>query len=106
MYRELYPQLELLKENVSIIREDAKIADISSDWPNWPEDHYVGEDGDWRVFPLCYTFPAHDASKTVWVDATCAQCPKTVEILKKIPGLRTALFSKLAPNTTLGSHRV
>ncbi|CAK4072121.1 unnamed protein product [Aphanomyces euteiches] len=104
-YKVIFPELQLLKDHVDVIRAEAETAQLATTWPNWPEDHYVGEDGDWRVFPLCYTFPAWDASKTVWVEATCAQCPKTVALLKQLPGLRTALFSNLGPNTTLGSHR-
>ncbi|OQR92011.1 hypothetical protein THRCLA_08819 [Thraustotheca clavata] len=104
-YKEIYPQLELLRSNYTTIQKEALKAQLSHDWPNWPEDHYIGEDGEWRVFPLCYTFPAWDASKTTWVSGTCVQCPNTVALLKQIPGIRTALFSKLGPQTTLGAHR-
>ncbi|OQR81005.1 hypothetical protein ACHHYP_16866 [Achlya hypogyna] len=104
-FEEIYPELRLLQANYEVIRDEALQAQLAHDWPNWPEDHYIGEDGEWRVFPLCYTFPAWDASKTTWVGATCAQCPATVALLRQIPGLRTALFSNLGPQTTLGAHR-
>ncbi|KDO27604.1 hypothetical protein SPRG_06872 [Saprolegnia parasitica CBS 223.65] len=104
-YSEVFPQLELLRSHYETIRDEALKAQLAHDWPNWPEDHYIGEDGEWRVFPLCYTFPAWDASKTTWVHGTCAQCPATVALLQAIPGIRTALFSKLGPETTLGAHR-
>ncbi|ETW07238.1 hypothetical protein, variant [Aphanomyces invadans] len=105
-YKKVFPDLELLKRHVSAIQAEAAAAQLVASWPNWPEDHYIGNDGEWRVFPLCYTFPAWDATKTVWVEPTCAQCPKTVALLRQLPNLRTALFSNLGPNTHLGAHRV
>jgi ubiquinone/menaquinone biosynthesis C-methylase UbiE len=104
-YKEIFPQLEVLKEKYDIIREEMQQVQSRTSWPFWPERHYASESSEWRVFPLCYTFPAHDASKTVWVDPTCNLCPKTAEILRNISGIRTALFSKLGPKTTLGAHR-
>lgn len=104
-YKELYPQLEVLKDNYDVILEEMQVVHQTSAWPFWPEKHYTEGDNEWRVFPFCYTFPAHDASKTTWVPATCEMCPRTVAILKGIPGIRTALFSKLGPGTTLTAHR-
>lgn len=104
-YKDVYPQLEVLKDNFDVIRDEMQAVLSSSSWPFWPEKHYAEGDNEWRVFPFCYTFPAHDASKTAWVPPTCALCPRTVEILKRIPGIRTALFSKLGPGTTLTPHR-
>uniref|UniRef100_K3WA84 Aspartyl/asparaginy/proline hydroxylase domain-containing protein n=1 Tax=Globisporangium ultimum (strain ATCC 200006 / CBS 805.95 / DAOM BR144) TaxID=431595 RepID=K3WA84_GLOUD len=104
-YKELYPQLEVLKDNYAVILEEMQAVLQSSTWPFWPEKHYAEGDNEWRVFPFCYTFPAYDASKTMWVPPTCEMCPRTVEVLKSIPGIRTALFSKLGPGTTLTAHR-
>lgn len=104
-YKELFPQLEVLRDNFDVIVEEMKAVHQSSTWPFWPEKHYAEGDNEWRVFPFCYTFPAFDASKTTWVPPTCAMCPRTVEILQGIPGIRTALFSKLGPGTTLTAHR-
>lgn len=104
-YQELYPQLEVLKDHYDVIVDEMQRVLQSSAWPFWPEKHYAEGDNEWRVFPFCYTFPAHDASKTAWVPATCAMCPRTVEVLRGIPGIRTALFSKLGPGTTLTAHR-
>lgn len=80
-------------------------------WTPWPEtQHYSSSGADglatWRVFPLCYCFPANDVTKRKWVDATSAFCPKTCQILLDVLGckLRTALFSQLSPNTTLAAH--
>lgn len=104
-YADIFPELLILKENYSIILEEMAAAEKSTNWPIWPENHYVSESREWRILPFCYTFPAFDASKTTWVDATCSQCPKTVKILQSLPNLRTALFSKLGPATCLSAHR-
>lgn len=104
-YRELFTELQTLADHYDVITEEMLAVMQTASWPFWPEKHYTEEDSEWRVFPFCYTFPAYDASKTVWVPPTCEQCPRTVEVLKSIPGIRTALFSKLGPNTTLTAHR-
>lgn len=59
---------------------------------------------DWKVFPFLHTFPSYDPSKSTWVPKTCAGCPRTVEILKSIPGIRTALFSRMGGNTKISGH--
>lgn len=49
----------------------------------------------WTVFPFLHTFPAYEESKKCWVESTCAHCPKIVSLLRQIPNIRTALFSRL-----------
>jgi aspartyl/asparaginyl beta-hydroxylase (cupin superfamily) len=39
------------------------------------------------------------------IDKNCAQCPQTARTLEKIPGMTSALFSTLAPGTSLAPHR-
>ena len=87
-------------------------------WTAWPERNHYQSDYDadaddidgsypasWTVFPLVYCFPASDVSARKWIDKTCAFVPHTTTLLKKLgPVLRTALFSRLDPRTTLGSH--
>uniref|UniRef100_H3HC85 Aspartyl/asparaginy/proline hydroxylase domain-containing protein n=1 Tax=Phytophthora ramorum TaxID=164328 RepID=H3HC85_PHYRM len=104
-YQELFPQLDILKDNYNVILEEMMAVQQMATWPFWPEKHYTEGDSEWRVFPFCYTFPAYDASKTAWVSPTCSMCPRTAELLRSLPGIRTALFSKLGPNTTLSAHR-
>ena len=60
----------------------------------------------WTVVPLCHCFPANQIEKFQWIDLTKQQCPQTCRILESVLGttLRTALFSQLAPNTTLEPH--
>lgn len=77
---------------------------FAQQWIPWPEDHFtLGDDvensKDWTVFPLLHTFPAYCPENSKWVGSTCARCPETVKLLKSIPTLRTALFSRLGPGT-------
>ena len=103
-----------LEENLKILTEEAKRI---PQWTAWPEKtHYQSEydesdnidsayPASWTVFPLVHTFPASDVSKRQFVPLTCGYVPKTTELLKSIgPVLRTALFSRLEPRTTLGAH--
>jgi hypothetical protein len=64
----------------------------------------AGAGGDWRVLPLVYTFPADNPSATTWVPAGVRACPFTASVLARLPGLRTALFSRLGPATALAPH--
>lgn len=91
-----------------ILREEA--ARIPQ-WTAWPEQQHYRASTDngpapWTVFPLCHCFPAHDLSRRQWVDATAAQVPLTVQLLKEFAGdtLRTALFSRLDPDSVLEAH--
>jgi beta-hydroxylase len=50
--------------------------------------------------------------KTFWLYAfgekaeeNCARCPETVRILQKIPGMKSAMFSILAPKKHIPEHR-
>jgi len=97
-WRLIYPELQILLDNIeTITTESAHLPQ----WIPWPEDHYAENSNpdNWTVFPLMHTFPAYDPSKTSWVEATCRHAPQTVEILKTIPRLKTALFSRLLPGT-------
>lgn len=53
-----------------------------------------------------------DQWKTFWLyaygkkaDGNCARCPETVRVLQKIPGMKSAMFSILAPKKHIPEHR-
>lgn len=95
------------EENKRIPSNSSGTATTSSVWHDWPETSLFRPDHghEWKVVPICYTFPADDPSKTVWLDSPAVNaCPYTVAWLKSIPGIRTALFSRLGCNTSLTSH--
>ena len=100
-----YPGLHDIKKNWMEIAEEAKSV-LGHPWTPWPEDHVGASERkrDWTVFPFLHTFPALDASKSQWIDSTTHMCPRTTELLHGIPNLRTALFSRLGPDTLLAPH--
>jgi aspartyl/asparaginyl beta-hydroxylase (cupin superfamily) len=107
-WKVIFPELEELVRNAPVILKEAEKMEKSLRYTPWPESNLYNrrdQSGDWKVVPLLYTFPAYDPSKIKWVDANCAQCPKTTSILKNLPGVRTALFSRMGANTRLSSHR-
>ncbi len=61
---------------------------------DWPEKHLYG-DG-WKVFGL-YSFG-------IRMDKNCALCPQTTKLVEQIPGLVTAGFSRMQPNTHIAPH--
>ena len=80
--------------------------EAATGWHDWPEKNLyeAAEGAEWKVFPFVFTFPSNDPSKTVWLDSQCERCPETARILRSIPGVRTALYSRMGPNTILGAH--
>jgi len=102
----LEPILE--PENFETIRKEA--INIPQ-WTAWPEKQHYSSKGNsdeptWTVFPLCHCFPANHVENRKWIDVTCNFVPRTVALLKEHLGdtLRTALFSRLEPETTLEPH--
>ena len=121
-YTDLYPGLfnEIMKpENIRAIAEEA--LNIPQ-WTAWPEkNHYSSPDDEdgggaedrknspypatWTVFPLCHTFPSNVMANRKWIGKTCNFVPHTAALLEGLgPALRTALFSRLEPRTTLSAH--
>jgi aspartyl/asparaginyl beta-hydroxylase (cupin superfamily) len=99
-----FPFIEELLSHYKTIYNEMKSA---KEWYDWPEENLYDKNNGhkWKVLPFCYTFPANDESKIKWVDSSKSICPKTVAILKEIPGIRTALFSRMGPNTILVPHQ-
>jgi hypothetical protein len=98
--------LKPLLSHLSTIQHEAKSI---PQWTAWPEtNHYASgtTTAEWTVFPLCHCFPANQPSQKQWIAATCRQVPQTTQLLQTHLGntLRTALFSRLSPTTSLGAH--
>ncbi|KAL7469957.1 hypothetical protein ACHAXS_010205 [Conticribra weissflogii] len=107
---EEYPGLlDNVVDNIAIIREEAKRIPL---WTAWPETSHYSYDQNtdsasapWTVFPLCHTFPADNVSQRKFIHKTCSFVPETTKLLQGLGKvLRTALFSRLEPRTTLGTH--
>ena len=112
---EWYPQLKRLLETdcLTTFREDA-LRIGPNEWTPWPETHHYSsssndnddDNASWTVVPLCYCFPATSADHLQWVPHLRDKFAVTCQLLQDIVGpfLRTALFSRLAPQTTLEAH--
>jgi aspartyl/asparaginyl beta-hydroxylase (cupin superfamily) len=97
---ERFPFLLDLEENWRVIREELEnilyneAENYKSYFIEWPETDIY--DGQWDVFGL-YAWGKK-------LDENCAICPKTTEIVERIPGMTMAGFSALAPNTHITPH--
>ncbi|CAM9300143.1 unnamed protein product, partial [Pylaiella littoralis] len=102
-WQDLFPELKsLVDETWEIAAECRRVAT----WKAWPEKHYdEGGAQDWKVFPFVHTFPAHDESRRTWIESTCRSCPATSELLRRVPNIRTALFSRLGGGSRISGHR-
>lgn len=101
-WRTVYPFLQVLLDARMTITEEAHTAER---WHDWPEDLYNSAEGhQWKVLPFLHTFPATDPSRSLWVDGAVRACPRTAALLRRIPTIRTALFSRMGPNTSLDPH--
>lgn len=58
-----------------------------------------------QVFPFVHTFPAYDESRRTWVESSCKRCPETAAVLRRLPNIRTALFSRLGGGSRISGHR-
>lgn len=58
-----------------------------------------------QVFPFVHTFPACDESRRTWIESTCSRCPTTSALLRRVPNIRTALFSRLGGGSRISGHR-
>ena len=94
---------KLLKDNWKVIQEE--LIEVLRNENDIPKFHEVDKiqrfisDKDksaWRVF----MFKAYDN----WQEANCAKAPKTTELMKKIPGITTAMFSILGPHKHIPPH--
>ena len=96
-YKNTFPVLEKLKSNREIILNEIDNLDNQL-WKKWPEvELYNDKINEWKVFPF-YGFG-------IWSPNHCSKCPEITKLLKSLPGLKTALLSKLSPGTVLTPHR-
>ena len=104
-WRALFPELEALRAAAPQLLAEALAARGAGNFRDWPEQHNRdGGANDWTVLPFLHTFPAHDRSAMTWIEPNCARCPRTAAMLRALPTIRTALFSKLGPGTHLSNH--
>ena len=104
-WRDTFPFLSKLTEP-TVFTEIVNEMRQATNWHAWPEPLYDGDKGDeWEVIPFLHTFPATDDSNSEWQESNCDQCPVTTGLLRSIPGIRTALYSRMGPRTHLVPHQ-
>jgi ornithine lipid ester-linked acyl 2-hydroxylase len=91
----MFPFVSLLERNWHLVRDELR-ALAAGEFIQWPEHSYYGEHG-WDTFGL-YAFGQRQP-------AGCARCPQTDRLVRQIPGLMMAGFSRLAPGAHIMPHR-
>ena len=87
-----------MKQNRKIILDDIINLNINKHkWLDWPEKDIYNTNAEWKVLPFI-GFGKH-------IPKYCKLCPNIYKIVKKLPGCRTALLSKLTPNTHVFPHQ-
>lgn len=97
-----FPWVRTVEENWTILREElGELLEHKEEIPNLqdvsPEQSVVAQGESWKSF-FFYGF-GHK------IEPNCARCPQTAEIVTKIPGLKMAMFSILAPKSHIPPHR-
>ena len=96
-----FPWSNDLEKNWEVIREELDNILVHTDaLPNFqdimPRQERITKDDGWKTYFFCaFGFIAKK---------NCARCPKTWALLKKIPGLKVAFFSILAPGKHIPEH--
>ena len=99
--RKDFPELDLLRDNWEVIRDEAKA---------------LFETGQIRFIDNSQDIAFNTFKRTGWtrfylkwyrdfLPSAQGTCPKTVELLKKTPSVKAAMFTVLAPGSRLGEHR-
>jgi aspartyl/asparaginyl beta-hydroxylase (cupin superfamily) len=91
----LFPFSTVLSRNWRIVRAELDALE-SGEFINWPERSLYGDRG-WETFGL-YAFGQRQPEG-------CARCPQTERLVREIPGLMMAGFSRLAPGASIVPHR-
>ena len=97
-----FPWVREVEANWSVIRKELDVLlEHKEEIPNLqdvsPEQSLVAHGESWKSFFL-YGF-GHK------IEQNCAKCPQTARIVARIPGLKMAMFSILAPNSKIPPHR-
>jgi len=97
----IFPWAAELESNWTIIREELdEILKWRDALPNFQDisevQRYVTQDDLWKTYFLFgYGFKA---------EKNCERCPRTTALVEKIPGMKTAFFSILAPHKGIPPH--
>lgn len=93
-----YPFLRKISEETSTIRKELEhFIERKNQFMDWPEKDLLENPRDeWTIVPLHGFGTWH---------SNCGNFPETTSLLKQIPSLRTAIFSRLGSKTQLKYHQ-
>lgn len=100
--KEQFPWVDMLEANWKVIREELdEVMEYADALPNFqdisPRQSRIANDNLWKTFFFCaFGFKSKK---------NCDRCPETAKLLEKIPGLKVAFFSILAPGKHIPEHR-
>lgn len=99
--RESFPELALLRENWTTIRDEALTVDAAQMIAASQKLDDLGFNSffktGWRRFYLKWYDEPHRSAREM--------CPVTTQLLEKIPGIKAAMFAQLPPGASLVRHR-
>lgn len=100
--RALFPWVAQVEADWGAVREEARaMLPHLNELPNFQdiskEVAFINRDDQWKTFMLM--------GYGLKMQRNLRQCPATANLLKKIPGVRTAFFSILAPGKRIPEHR-
>lgn len=84
-----------LESNWQVIKNELDRLD-PDDFIPYPERYLLDKKTGWDVFGLYFV--------GVKIDLNCEMCPQTAKLVKSIPGMTTAGFSRLAPGAHILPH--
>ena len=98
---ERFPWVGHIEDNWTTIREELEhVLEDHAALPNFQDiskdQIEITDDDRWKTFFL-YGFGFRS-------DANCARCPETARLVAAVPGMRTAMFSILAPRKHIPEH--
>jgi ornithine lipid ester-linked acyl 2-hydroxylase len=98
---EQFPWSKELEENWLVIRHELEqVLPFANQLPNFqdisPRQENITNDDRWKTYFFCaFGFKSQQ---------NCDRCPETTKLLEKIPGLKVAFFSILAPGKHIPEH--
>ncbi len=98
----VFPWAAEVEREWHLIRDELlQVLERKEELPNFheitSEVETITTDNNWKTFFL-YGYG-------VKAEGNCARCPNTDRLLKKIPGMKTAMFSILSPGKHIPAHR-
>lgn len=87
--------VDRLESNWLVIKDELSQL-TSEDFVPYPEKYLLQKKTGWEIFGIYFL--------GVKIDINCELCPETAKLVKSIPGMVTAGFSRLAPGAHIVPH--